>query len=94
MNPDLIEWLKEKSASDSSYGAMYEQAAKRIEELELKNAMLLTGNSVRVKNLERAARMALEMLDLCNKNGWMLADYEGQMYEALTALREVLWEKK
>ena len=35
-------------------------------------------------------QLALEALELCNKNGWMLADYESQMYDAIEALRTEL----
>lgn len=39
-----------------------------------------------------AMRSALEMLDLCNQNGWMLADYEPKMYSAITNLRAAIAE--
>ena len=35
----------------------------------------------------------LVVLEHCNHYGWMLADYEDQMYAALTALREALKEE-
>ena len=59
----------------------------KVEKLVLKNAMLLTGNSVRVKNLERAARMALEAL-----SGQHPLSVGKDV--AITALHTALGEKK
>ena len=60
-----------------------------LEQVELHNLTLDDLNRYRA-----VMELALSMLDHCNKHGWMLADYETQMYEALTALREALEEEK
>ena len=37
-----------------------------------------------------ALNMALEFIELVNKDGWILADFEPQMYEAMNAIKEAL----
>jgi hypothetical protein len=39
-------------------------------------------------------KMALAMLEKCNMNGWMLADYEDEMYQAISALKQAIEECK
>ena len=35
-------------------------------------------------------QQALECIERCNAHGWILADYEDEVYAAITALREAL----
>lgn len=37
-----------------------------------------------------AMKQALDFIERVNKDGWMLADFESQMYAILAALREAL----
>ena len=37
-----------------------------------------------------ALKLALEFIERVNKDGWILADFEPQMYEAITAIKEAL----
>jgi hypothetical protein len=37
-------------------------------------------------------KLALAMLEKCNMNGWMLADYEDEMYQAISALKQAIEE--
>jgi hypothetical protein len=39
---------------------------------------------------KEALKMALEFIERVNKEGWILADFEPQMYEAIAALKERL----
>ena len=41
---------------------------------------------------KEAMKLALEFIERVNKDGWILADFEPQMYEAITALKERLLE--
>jgi hypothetical protein len=43
--------------------------------------------------LHEAAQQALEALEYINKYGFVLADYEGPMEQAITALRAALAEE-
>jgi hypothetical protein len=43
-----------------------------------------------MSDLRDAARQALEAWEYINKYGFVLADYEGPMEQAITALREAL----
>ena len=45
-------------------------------------------------DLRQAAQQALECIERCNKHGWILADYEDEVYAAITALREALAQDK
>jgi len=37
-----------------------------------------------------AMKLALEFIERVNKDGWILADFEPQMYEAITAIKDAL----
>jgi hypothetical protein len=37
-----------------------------------------------------ALKLALEFIERVNKDGWILADFEPQMYAAITAIKEAL----
>ena len=37
-----------------------------------------------------ALKLALEFIERVNKDGWILADFEPQMYETITAIKEAL----
>ena len=39
---------------------------------------------------KEALKLALEFIERVNKDGWILADFEPQMYEAITAIKEAL----
>lgn len=39
---------------------------------------------------KEAMKLALEFIERVNKDGWILADFESQMYEAIAALKERL----
>ena len=39
---------------------------------------------------DAALTLALEFIERVNKDGWILADFEPQMYEAITAIKEAL----
>ena len=39
---------------------------------------------------DEALKLALEFIERVNKDGWILADFEPQMYAAITAIKEVL----
>jgi hypothetical protein len=39
---------------------------------------------------KEALKMALEFIERVNKEGWILDDFEPQMYQAITALKERL----
>ena len=43
---------------------------------------------------KEAMKLALEFIERVNKDGWILADFEPQMYEAITALKERLAQEK
>lgn len=45
-------------------------------------------------DLRQAAQQALECIERCNKHGWILADFEDEVYAAITALREALAQDK
>lgn len=40
--------------------------------------------------LKQALEQALDFIERLNRNGWVLADFEPQMYATLAALREAL----
>jgi len=40
--------------------------------------------------LRQAAQQALVCIERCNKHGWILADYEDEVYAAIAALRKAL----
>ena len=40
--------------------------------------------------LQQAAQQALKCIERLNAHGWILADYEDEVYAAITALREAL----
>ena len=40
--------------------------------------------------MRQALEMALEFIERVNKDGWILADFEPQMYEAIIAIKEAL----
>ena len=44
--------------------------------------------------LQQAAQQALECIERLNAHGWILADYENEVYAAITALREALAQDK
>lgn len=37
-----------------------------------------------------ALKLALELIERVNRGGWILADFEDEMYTAITAIREAL----
>jgi len=37
-----------------------------------------------------AMKLALEFIERVNKDGWILADFEPQMYQAITAIKDAL----
>ena len=39
---------------------------------------------------DEALKLALEFIERVNKDGWILADFEPQMYAAITAIKEAL----
>jgi len=39
---------------------------------------------------QEALRMALEFIERVNKDGWILADFEPEMYATITAIKEAL----
>jgi hypothetical protein len=44
-----------------------------------------------VKNMSRQAlEMALEFIERVNKDGWILADFEPEMYNTINAIKEAL----
>jgi len=43
-----------------------------------------------MSDLKSAAKLALAFIERVNKDGWILADFEPQMYEAIAALKERL----
>jgi len=44
--------------------------------------------------LQQAAQQALECIERLNAHGWILADFETEVYAAITALREALAQDK
>ena len=44
--------------------------------------------------LQQAAQQALKCIERLNAHGWILADYEDEVYAAITALREALAQDK
>jgi hypothetical protein len=42
---------------------------------------------------EEALQMALKFIERVNRDGWILEDFEPQMYEAITAIKEALETK-
>ena len=42
----------------------------------------------------KVMQQALKCIERCNKHGWILADYEDEVYAAITALREALAQDK
>jgi hypothetical protein len=43
---------------------------------------------------DEALRIALEFIEHVNRDGWILADFEPAMYEAIAIIKEALGEKK
>jgi len=41
-------------------------------------------------DLRQAAQQALKCIERCNKHGWILADFEDEVYAAITALKTAL----
>ena len=39
---------------------------------------------------DKALNMALDFIERVNKDGWLLADFEPEMYDAITAIKEAL----
>ena len=39
---------------------------------------------------DKALTMALDFIERVNKDGWLLADFEPEMYAAITAIKEAL----
>ena len=39
---------------------------------------------------DKALKMALDFIERVNKDGWLLADFEPEMYTAITAIKESL----
>ena len=39
---------------------------------------------------DEALKLALEFIERVNKDGWILADFEPQMYQAITAIKDAL----
>jgi len=44
--------------------------------------------------LQQAAQQALKCIERLNAHGWILADFETEVYAAITALREALAQDK
>ena len=42
---------------------------------------------------DEALTMALEFIEHVNRDGWILADFEPAMYEAIAAIREALAQR-
>ena len=42
---------------------------------------------------DKALKMALKSIERVNRDGWILEDFEPQMYEAITAIKEALETK-
>ena len=42
---------------------------------------------------DEALKLALEFIERINKDGWILADFEPQMYEAMNAIKEALAQR-
>jgi hypothetical protein len=42
-----------------------------------------------LRKQDKAIRVALELIEKVNMRGWVLADFEDEMYEAIKFLREV-----
>jgi len=42
---------------------------------------------------DKALKMALKFIERVNRDGWILEDFEPQMYEAITAIKEALETK-
>ena len=41
-------------------------------------------------NKDEALKQALELIERLNKHGWILADFEAEVYAAITALKAAL----
>ena len=39
---------------------------------------------------DKALKLALDFIERINKDGWILADFEPEMYAAITAIKEAL----
>ena len=53
------------------------------------------GKGTSMTNEERKVmEQALEFIERINKDGWILADFEPQMYETITAIKEVLAQEQ
>jgi hypothetical protein len=53
-----------------------------------------TAQEPSMTTLRQAAQQALECIERLNAHGWILADYEDEVYAAITALREALAQDK
>jgi len=42
---------------------------------------------------DEALQMALELIERVNQDGWVLADFEPQMYACINAIKEALENK-
>jgi len=42
---------------------------------------------------DEALQMALELIERVNQDGWVLADFEPQMYACINAIKEALEDK-
>jgi hypothetical protein len=42
---------------------------------------------------DEALRIALAFIEHVNRDGWILADFEPEMYDAIAAIKEALGEK-
>ena len=41
-------------------------------------------------NKDKALKLALEFIERVNRDGWILADFEPEMYSTITAIKEAL----
>ena len=39
---------------------------------------------------DEALKLALEFIEQVNKDGWILADFEPQMYKVIASIKEIL----
>jgi len=44
-------------------------------------------------NKDEALNLALKFIERVNKDGWILADFEPEMYATIAAIKEALREK-
>ena len=43
---------------------------------------------------DEALKLALDFIERVNKDGWILADFEPEMYAVITAIKEALAQPK